>query len=121
FATHDEPRRRYASVVALADDVRRFLDGRPVVARGDSAAYRAGRFLARHRAVAVAGVSALLLGGAAVAVTGRLGRRTGASAPVAPRFELVSTFPGSHRQATLSPDGRRVAFVMEDPGGHAQV
>jgi Tol biopolymer transport system component len=31
------------------------------------------------------------------------------SAPV--RFHLVSTFPGSHRAPSLSPDGRMVAFV----------
>ena len=49
-----EPERRYASVAALAGDVRRHLDGRPIVARGDDAWYRARRFLARHRAASIA-------------------------------------------------------------------
>jgi tetratricopeptide (TPR) repeat protein len=49
-----EPQRRYASVAALADDVRRHLDGRPIVARGDDAWYRTRRFLARHRAASIA-------------------------------------------------------------------
>jgi Tol biopolymer transport system component len=119
MASHDEPSRRYASVPALAEDVRRFLDGRPVLARGDSVAYRARRLLASHRAAVTAGVLALLLGGAATAVVSRLGRAPVAPAP--PRFQLVSTFPGSHRQASFSPEGGRIAFVMEDASGVAQV
>jgi Tol biopolymer transport system component/DNA-binding winged helix-turn-helix (wHTH) protein len=40
------------------------------------------------------------------------------SAPVSdePRHQLVSTFDGSHRSATLSPDGRMVAFLMDATG-----
>ena len=34
-ALRKEPERRYASVDQLADDIRRYLDGRPVTARGD--------------------------------------------------------------------------------------
>ena len=41
---------RYSSVEALADDMRRHLDGRPVSARPQGRAYLAGRFVARHRA-----------------------------------------------------------------------
>ena len=48
-ALQAEPARRYASVDALADDVRRHLDGRAIVARRDSAWYRARRFSRRHR------------------------------------------------------------------------
>jgi len=44
-----EPERRYASVAQLADDVRRYLDGMPVLARPDSVRYRASKFLRRHR------------------------------------------------------------------------
>jgi serine/threonine-protein kinase len=43
------PQRRYPSVEALADDLRRYLDGRPVLARPDSTAYRVGKFVRRHR------------------------------------------------------------------------
>ena len=47
-ATQKDPVRRYPSVAALADDVRRHLDGRPVVARLDSATYRLARAARRH-------------------------------------------------------------------------
>ncbi len=47
-AMHKEPARRYASAHELADDLQRWLDGRPVEARPDSAGYRASRFLKRH-------------------------------------------------------------------------
>lgn len=43
-----EPERRYATVEALMDDVRRHLDGEPVEAHAGSFAYRAGKLLRRH-------------------------------------------------------------------------
>ena len=42
------PEQRYASVEALADDVRAHLDGRPVSARHGDRLYRARRFARRH-------------------------------------------------------------------------
>ncbi len=57
-ATRPEPQRRYLSARALAEDLRAWLDGRPVTARGDSIAYRMRRFTARHRlVVATAGLA----------------------------------------------------------------
>ncbi len=69
-ATDAEPARRYATVEALAEDVRRWRDGRPILARADSAGYRLRRFVARHRlAVALAALAmAGLLGGSTVAL-----------------------------------------------------
>ena len=64
MALRKEPARRYESVSLLADDLERYLDGRPVRARGQSPLYRARRFVARHRlglafgAVALAGLVA---------------------------------------------------------------
>ena len=45
-ALRKEPERRYGSVGQFADDVQRFLDGRPVLAAPDSLRYRAGKFVA---------------------------------------------------------------------------
>lgn len=64
-----EPPRRYASAQALADDLRAFLEGRPISVRPPGLVERAVRWEQRHRrttsvAAASAGVSlALLLGG----------------------------------------------------------
>src|SRR5262249_17210925 len=63
-----EPGRRYPLARELAEDLRRFLDQKPVKARGISAAGRVGRWAGRNRGVAVAlGVIALLLIGVAIA------------------------------------------------------
>lgn len=59
-AMHPDPRRRYASVRALSDDLARHLDGLPVTARPDTWPYLAGKFVRRH-AAAVAGVVALVV------------------------------------------------------------
>ena len=52
-----EPEQRYGSATEFADDVRRHLDGRPVLARRGTRRYRASRFVRRHRV----GVAAALL------------------------------------------------------------
>ncbi|MGH8211813.1 MAG: protein kinase domain-containing protein, partial [Rhodanobacteraceae bacterium] len=48
-ATATEPERRYGSASALADDIQRYLDRRPVQAHPPSRWYRAGKFIERHR------------------------------------------------------------------------
>jgi hypothetical protein len=58
-----ETARRYPTVQAVHDDIERFLDGRPILARPDSATYRAGKFLRRHPlgvAAAAAGIGLLV-------------------------------------------------------------
>lgn len=47
-AAHKDAARRYGSVVALAEDVRRHLEAQPIRARQDSRWYRAVRFGRRH-------------------------------------------------------------------------
>ncbi len=67
MALRKEPLRRYASVEQFSEDIRRFLEGRPVIARSDTFGYRAARFLRRNVvAVGAATVAAVTLFGATV-------------------------------------------------------
>jgi tetratricopeptide (TPR) repeat protein len=62
-----DPANRYASALALADDLARFREGRPVVARPVSPLGRAYRWARRRPApAAVVGLSALVLAGLAL-------------------------------------------------------
>ena len=60
MAMRKEPDRRYQSADQFADDLRRHLEGRPVIARQNSLAYRATKFIRRNR-VQVAGVTSIAL------------------------------------------------------------
>lgn len=67
-ALHPEPDRRYGSAEALGEDLRRYLDGRTVNARPDSAWYRTRKFVARNRLAVAAGFAvALALSGGLLA------------------------------------------------------
>lgn len=59
-ALRKEPERRYASVEQFAQDIQRHLDGRPVIARGDTFMYRASKFAGRNR-LAITGALLLLM------------------------------------------------------------
>ncbi|HVY45402.1 MAG TPA: protein kinase, partial [Minicystis sp.] len=67
-ATAVDPAARYASVRALADDVRRYLNGEPVSVLPEGALRRAGRWLAKHRTAAVAIVLGVGFAGATATI-----------------------------------------------------
>lgn len=104
MALRKEPARRYPSVAALADDIRRHREGLPVRARPDTLGYRAAKFVRRHAgSVAMAVLTTLAL----VATTGiallesrRAGRNAAAARAerdeaVAVRGFLMETFGAS--------------------------
>ena len=68
-ALRKEPEHRYESVEKFAEDVRRFQNGLPVAASRDTFAYRAKKFVRRHRLTVgfAALVFVLLVGGISVA------------------------------------------------------
>jgi eukaryotic-like serine/threonine-protein kinase len=57
MAIRKESDRRYASVHQFAEDIQRYLSGRPVIARKDTFLYRSSKFVRRHKK----GVAATLL------------------------------------------------------------
>src|SRR5206468_5129614 len=69
MAIRKEPSRRYVSVAQFSDDIRRHVDGLPVVARKDTASYRASKFIRRNRVGVMAAALVLLslIGGIIVA------------------------------------------------------
>jgi non-specific serine/threonine protein kinase/serine/threonine-protein kinase len=52
-AMRKEPQHRYQSAMALAEDVRNYLDGKPLVAAPESRAYRLRKMVRRNRALAI--------------------------------------------------------------------
>ena len=59
-ALRKRPEDRYATVDALAEDLRRHLNHEPVHARAESWGYRAAKFIRRHRAAVAAATVAIL-------------------------------------------------------------
>ncbi|MCB1602724.1 MAG: serine/threonine protein kinase, partial [Xanthomonadales bacterium] len=55
-----EADRRYPSAAALAEDLKRYLDGRPITARPDTLSYRVSKFVSRHRGGVLASVLTVL-------------------------------------------------------------
>ncbi len=78
MAMRKEAGRRYKSAEQFAEDIGRHLDGLPIIARQDSFAYRAGKFIKRNKvgvAASVFVVLAVLFGVAATLWQANLARR----------------------------------------------
>lgn len=74
-ATDPRPEHRYASASELADDLTRWLQRRPVRARGGDWRYSTAKLLVRHRSAFIAGAAALAGLIIALAVTTQLYQR----------------------------------------------
>jgi tetratricopeptide (TPR) repeat protein len=88
-ALRKEPGRRYASVAALAADLERYLEGRPVLARPDTLGYRTGKFL-RRNLLAVGAAAVVVMALVTTTVVSTLQSRRAATARHA--AEQVSGF-----------------------------
>ena len=74
-AIHKEPERRYGSVEQLREDLSRFLEGLPILARPDTLSYRLQKFVGRNRwAVAATSAALLIVAGLVSAFTWGLAR-----------------------------------------------
>ncbi len=78
-ALRKDPQHRYASVEALAEDLRRYLVGLPVTAQRDWFGYRARKFARRNRAALVAATLVIASLGAGVIATALQARRARAA------------------------------------------
>jgi protein kinase-like protein/WD40 repeat protein len=127
MALRKEPERRYPSVVALLEDVRRYRAGLPVRARQGSVRYRARKFVARHR---VHVLILVLLAGLAGAL-GALRARSRAATRDAQRVREMEAYAQGLREG-IAPEsaadsgsaaavagirqGRRIAFTSSRSG-----
>ena len=82
-ALRKAPDRRYATVTGFADDLQRYLDGRPVVAAPDGVSYRLRKLIRRHRVAFAAGAAlavAMIAGTLATAREAQIAQRERARA-----------------------------------------
>jgi TolB-like protein len=105
-----DPARRYPSAAALADDLRRFLDDKPIRARPPRIAYRLGKLVRRNGTLL--GVAAVALAAIVVAVGYALYRESrsqvtdsanafAVSAAPSPASTLAAFAPPAHSIAVL--------------------
>ncbi len=106
MAMRKEPERRYASVVALADDVRAWLAGRPVAAQPDRWQYRMRKLVARHP---VATAATALFAATVLVFTGVTLRQSRVIASERDNALLAM------RRATATSDFLEQLFVAADP------
>ncbi len=112
MATRPEPERRYTSAGRLSDDIHAFLQGRPVVAQGDSLAYRLRRFAARHRVGVTGSALAVVaaVGLVAAVVWGYVGAERERQRAEAISSFLKDTLRGA---SPLIAQGRDTTLLME--------
>jgi hypothetical protein len=102
-ALQKEPAQRYASVEQLSEDVRKHLEGLPIIARDDTATYRIRKFIRRNR-VGVA--TAVLILGTMVAAVAATQRQAGIAAAQAREAKVERTRAERQRQLADEHRGR---------------
>jgi TolB-like protein/Tfp pilus assembly protein PilF/tRNA A-37 threonylcarbamoyl transferase component Bud32 len=104
-ALQKQPDRRYASAQALSDDIRCYLEGRPITARVDGFATRAARQLVRRRRALV---TAAVLVAAAAFGFGMMFLRGNGSPPTS-QVESIAVLP----LTTTSGDAADLAYLAD--------
>ena len=97
--THADPQRRYTSAQALGEDLKRWLQQRPVSAR-NGALYRAGLFLRRHRLAL--GLTGAIVATAAVGIGATLWQAQRAQGETEAALAVNRLFEDTLGTATLS-------------------
>jgi serine/threonine protein kinase/Tol biopolymer transport system component len=111
-----EPRLRYASAAALADDIDRYLRGEPVLAQGPTVNYRARKWFRRHRNW----LGSLAVAAAAAGFTLWISYHP-AHPVTPPTIRPLTSYTGTELQPSFSPDGKRFAFAWDGGTGNFDV
>ena len=92
-ALKKRPEERYTSVGAMAEDLRRYLEDEPILARPESLIYRARKFARRHaRSLAAAGLALFALAGTVAFYANRLAAERDRVRSEARKADQVSGF-----------------------------
>ena len=113
-ALKKRPGERYTSAEAMADDLRRYLDQRPVRARADSLGYRARKFVSRNRAAlgaATVAALAIVIGAGLAVWQARVAARQRDRALVQlQRSEATNDFSSFLLSETRPSEGRPITY-----------
>jgi serine/threonine protein kinase len=129
-AIRKEPERRYGSAAALAEDLARYLDGRPVEARPSTTQYRMSKWIRRHLLATVAALLVIVSVAGGVASTIYQARRAErrfqlvrglANAFVFDVHDRIQNLPGSTeaRKTIVSTALRYLENLRQDAGNDA--
>jgi serine/threonine protein kinase/Tol biopolymer transport system component len=112
------PAERYASAAALADDLQRYIDGKPIEALPARFTDRLVKFVRRNRTSVGIGATALVaIFAAVILVLLRQSPDRFWHDPLAQaKFMRLTDFAGTEQAAAISRDGRFVAFLADRDG-----
>jgi serine/threonine protein kinase/Tol biopolymer transport system component len=114
------PLERYQSVAALAQDLRRYLDRKPIEALPSRFGDRLAKYVRRNKAMVAVSATALaaILATVAFMVWGPGGQAGGGVRdPLAEaKFTRLTDFAGTEQAAAISRDGRFAAFLANRDG-----
>jgi serine/threonine protein kinase/Tol biopolymer transport system component len=119
-ALKKNPRERYPSIKAFADDLQRYLRHEPISARPDAIAYRASKFIRRHRSSATATLLVTLALMSTAIFTWFFPRRPEPLPQFNQRKLTANAQDSPVLNAAISPDGRYLGYVDEQ-GIHLQL
>ncbi len=129
-ACHKEPQVRYANATELAEDLRRFLNDEPILARRTSLPERFARWSRKNKGLVFSLLGAVLLG-AALVVSGMSGKgdrsqdnRNGAGRSTSPKAIAPHTidiaqpheFPSNSSHLHATPRVREIAAILLERG-----
>ena len=116
--------RRYQSVYAMADDLRRYLSGEAVQARGTNRLYLLRKSLYRHRVAFSVGAAVLMAIGVVIGVVGHLAfkaREAAATGALRADMARVNTLSLLHRFQTIESNARHEADAVALPAEFREI